>query len=82
MEKAHAPIHAVVAAGVSWSQVLQWISEYGLPMLLKVLSIVGPLLMSGAKLPTEQLVRWISDALEALFKGDPVPPVPEPASGS
>lgn len=76
-EQAAAAITKLGFHGVSFAQILQWIEQYGLPMVLKVLDILGPYLKNDPNLANVQaIIVWVSAALAAMQAGQPIPPLP------
>lgn len=66
-------VHSVLASGINIAQILVWIEQYGLPLLLQVLPLIVPFL---GHTPTGMVVAWIAAALQALKDGQPLPPLP------
>lgn len=78
-EKLMAIGHASAEMGISFQQMLDWMRQYGIPTLIKVLTMIGPLV---GQLPYGELVKWITAALIAIQGGNPVPPLPSPTPAS
>ena len=70
---AHDSIFECAKHAIPWASILQWIEDYGLPLVLNVLPLILP---QVAGLSTAQIVMWIEAALAASQQGQPLPPVP------
>ena len=81
MNEKHAQaLLALGQAGLSWTQIVQWLQTHGITFqtFLSFLEVLLPFIlqMISKGTPLAQIEQWLLAAIIALLGGNPPPPIP------